>query len=202
MVAKITVKPTRNSLVYFRGVRDRVVGRISAKGDKAGKILVDSVRRHIRGFAKERTGALEKSFGYTLRVTKGGYVNIHVWSDSPYAIIHEDGGEIRPRKARALAIPLTPEAKAAGSPRNFPGKLFRPNKRGKGKVKSNVLVVKGGPRGGAGGVTKHYALVTRVRLRPRHYITKAAEKAAPKLKELFTQEVIRVHNEAAAGARR
>lgn len=40
-----------------------------------------------------------------------------------YAAIHEFGGTIRPRNAKYLAIPLSPKAKKAGSPKNYPGEL-------------------------------------------------------------------------------
>src|SRR5262249_28724479 len=37
-----------------------------------------------------------------------------------YAALQNYGGEVRPTRAKALAVPLTPEASAAGSPLNFP----------------------------------------------------------------------------------
>lgn len=40
-----------------------------------------------------------------------------------YAAIHEFGGTITAKKAQYLAIPVTGDAKAAGSPRSFPGTL-------------------------------------------------------------------------------
>lgn len=40
-----------------------------------------------------------------------------------YAAIHQAGGTIRPRNAKALAIPWTLEALRAGSPKNFPREL-------------------------------------------------------------------------------
>ena len=40
-----------------------------------------------------------------------------------YAAIHEFGGTITPKNAQFLAIPVTNEARYAGSPRRFPGQL-------------------------------------------------------------------------------
>lgn len=40
-----------------------------------------------------------------------------------YAATHQYGATILPKSAKALAIPLTPEAYRAQGPRNFPGKL-------------------------------------------------------------------------------
>lgn len=43
----------------------------------------------------------------------------------PAANLHDKGGTIRPKSAKRLAIPITREAKRAGSPRNnFPRPLF------------------------------------------------------------------------------
>lgn len=44
-------------------------------------------------------------------------------SNLEYAALHQHGGTIRPRNSKMLAIPLTPEAARAGSPRNFPRDL-------------------------------------------------------------------------------
>jgi phage gpG-like protein len=41
-----------------------------------------------------------------------------------YAALHQFGGTILPRNARMLSIPMTVEAQRAGSPRDFPRRLF------------------------------------------------------------------------------
>lgn len=47
------------------------------------------------------------------------------------AALHQNGGVVRPVKAKALAIPLTKEAGRVSSPRNFPEPLFlvRPKRK-------------------------------------------------------------------------
>lgn len=71
-----------------------------------------------------------------------------------YAQLHQHGGTVLPKQAKYLSIPITKEAKRAGSPRNFPGLEYAwargPKLRGKlveevdteGKRKT-----KGGKRG-------------------------------------------------------
>src|SRR5262249_52913156 len=50
-----------------------------------------------------------------------------------YAALQNYDGEVRPTRAKALAVPLTPEASAAGSPLNFPHDLhFIPVKKRSG----------------------------------------------------------------------
>ena len=41
----------------------------------------------------------------------------------PYARIHHEGGTIRPKNAKYLAIPLTPSARLS-APRDYPGETF------------------------------------------------------------------------------
>jgi phage gpG-like protein len=53
-----------------------------------------------------------------------------VQTTHPAAPVHNFGATIRPTKAKKLAIPLTREAKRAGSPRRFPRKLaVRPTRK-------------------------------------------------------------------------
>lgn len=56
-------------------------------------------------------------------------------SNAPGARLHQHGGTVVPKRAKALAIPVTREAARAGSPRAFPRPLF-------------VLKKAGDPRGG------------------------------------------------------
>ncbi len=82
----------------------------------------------------------------------------------PHAKLHQKGGVIKPKKAKALAIPWSWQARAAGSPRNM----------------SNLRMIweKGMPRGwlvtrGEGEDVKtnlHFLLVTSVEIPAREFI--------------------------------
>jgi phage virion morphogenesis protein len=56
----------------------------------------------------------------TGRAVENGVV---VGTNLRYAPLHQYGGVVRPKKGKFLAIPLTREAKRAGSPRNYRGRL-------------------------------------------------------------------------------
>lgn len=56
------------------------------------------------------------------------------------AAAHEFGGVIRPKKSGALALPITREAQAAGSPTNFPRELRFVKASGKNKNVVGVLI--------------------------------------------------------------
>lgn len=119
-----------------------------------------AVRRAIEDFYR----AKPSSSGFYARQVAGGRVAVTSLSDTRSVITHDSyeiahrirGGTVRPiPPRRALAIPLTPEARAAGYPSNnrIPG-LFRP----KG---TRVLAVKEGD-----GIRALWALSASVTHRP------------------------------------
>jgi phage gpG-like protein len=131
-----------------------------------GVILVAGVRRRFRqasaGPPLKRpraggggpplldTGVLRNS--YTARVEADG---ASVGSALPQARLHEFGGTVRAKRAKYLAVPLTVQAKRAGSPRRMPKLTFRPFAKGKpGGVLSRD--------DGRGRRTDHFLLVPEV----------------------------------------
>lgn len=78
------------------------------------------------------------------------------------AALHQFGGIVKPVRAKALAIPLTVEAKRAGSPRRFRGKLHREGPRDQ---PTGVLVETKGEKRIA-----HYALVKSVKVPARPFL--------------------------------
>jgi phage gpG-like protein len=89
-----------------------------------------------------------------------------IWgSNLQYAAVHQFGGTITPKNGKALAIPMTPEAKRSGGPRNFgkPLALVWPKnsdhgwlveQSGKRKVRTNL----------------HFLLVAKVTIPARPFI--------------------------------
>jgi phage gpG-like protein len=93
---------------------------LRARGNAGGKILSD--RRILMGsLTANGPGHIERESSDTL-----------IWGTNvEHAATHQYGDpDRRPKKAKALAIPLTPEAYRAGSPRNFPRPLLLIWKRG------------------------------------------------------------------------
>ena len=91
-------------------------------------------------------------------------------ANAPGARLHQEGGVIVPRRAKALTVPLTREAARAGGARNFPRKLFAIGKKegGKGALAERT------PRGG---LILHYLLRRSVTVPARPYLGVSAETA-------------------------
>jgi phage gpG-like protein len=89
------------------GARIRT-GNVTPKTSKHGRTLVER-------------GHLLRSIKYRIEgdavVISAGAQNV------PYARIHHEGGVIKPKNAKYLAIPLTPQAKLY-KPRQYPGETF------------------------------------------------------------------------------
>ena len=114
------------------------------------------------------TGVLRNS--YQTRVEADG---ASIASPLPQARLHNFGGVIRPRAAKALAVPLTAEAQRAGSPRRFPRPLaYRPARKGGG----NTVAVLGENRNGRW--VGQYALVKEVKVPARPHVGASAEDLA------------------------
>lgn len=97
-----------------------------------GVLAVRQIQRRIRegkvtppsrkgGRTLYQRGALFRSIRFR---TDGDMVILTAGDASvPYARIHHDGGIIKPKNAKYLAIPLTPKAKLS-RPRDYPGQTF------------------------------------------------------------------------------
>lgn len=89
--------------------------------------------------------------------------------DVRYALMMEVGGIIRPKKAKYLAIPLTPEARIAGSPRNMAGLVFVQSLKGQPMLVDEQT---GDPE---------YLLRQSVTIKARPYLRPAADVHYPRL---------------------
>lgn len=89
-----------------------------------------------------------------------------LFSALKYSRLHQDGGTVRARAGKYLAIPLTREAKRAGSPRRFRAKLsFRPFRR-----KRTGGVLYSPPRSKGEEPTDQYILVPSYRVPARPFL--------------------------------
>lgn len=184
---------TKRMSVFLKGVRENLKNGLQGRARMTGEMINDQIGREIRAFAKEPTGELERSWQISVIARSKGHMEIRVSSKAPHAGIYESGGTIKPVNAGSLVVPLTAKARAVRKqgPRHFPGKLFVP-KGGK------TLAQKGGP---GGGITHHFALVKRVRVKPRRYLTKAMSKVGPRLEKLYRQTLEHALDRAAREAK-
>lgn len=113
------------------------------------------------GATLQKTGRLRNSINVRAVENRPGYSELIASTNLVYAPIHQYGGTITPKKAKSLAIPLTPEAMKQG-PRDFAdGRLF-------------VYTSKKGSKFLAEGVGEkmvlHYVLVKSVKIPERPFL--------------------------------
>lgn len=151
------------AMVLLSGMRRRFQGGVDPLGRPWPRL------RHPRPAGGTKPllnfGILRNS--YRTRVHPDG---AEVYSDLPQARLHNFGGTVVPKKAKALAIPLTVQAVRAGGPRRFPKKLqFRPHPSGKNAVGVLYEKLAGGK------TTDHYLLVKKVTVPARWHVGASAE---------------------------
>lgn len=98
-----------------------------------------------------------------------------------YARMQAEGGTITPRRARALAIPISAEAKGVTSPRDMPGLVMikRPGR-------PPLLVRPMARRGRASGFELHWVLVASVTIPASDWLNRGARQALPEMMNAFT----------------
>ena len=170
--------------------------RIAEHGKLAGRVrdaIADGLESAVVAGAKEiHEQLIEGQLGLTMQHPAEGLASslsgwmvdravplaaIGVPGDSPaaaYAGILEAGGTIVPRNAKALAIPISDEAKKYSSPRDMPGLELIPR-----KGKPPLLVRMLSSRGNIRGFELHWVLVKSVTIEPRHWLSRGVDQAVP-----------------------
>lgn len=132
------------------------------------------------------SGRLRNSLSQSVDDTEG-----RIGTNVRYAAIHQFGGVIVPNKGRALAIPLTREAEAAGRARNFPRPLALVWEKGSDH---GFLVEEQGGRAKKGFRARtilHYLLVRKVTMPARPYLGSSArdrEETATRLQTYLARQ--------------
>ncbi len=140
----------------------------------AGKLVRTNIATEVKRFAENPTGALADSFVVVVGARKEGQnplSSVTIESTKVYAGIHEHGGTIRPKRARALTIPLTPQARRLPAKLWPKGRLFRVG---------SILASKRGR-----GIQPQFALKKSVFIRPKRYVSKALKRSEPQLRNLL-----------------
>lgn len=146
--------------------------------DVLGEALRYMVRTYLSGQRTTRTtlakrsGRLIRSFRWAVKTTpssaEGRLYQLRNTRASVYGPVHEFGATIRPRRARALTIPLNAEARARPA-RQIRGLFLIRSKKG------NLLLV----RKTADGVEPFFLLRDEVRIPRRPYVAPTARKFIP-----------------------
>lgn len=131
-------------------------------------------------------GALARSFKERLIGFQGGDISAESYSTLVYARIQEDGGVIRPKNRRALAVPIKGAKIPAGKwPRHFPAEgpqaLHLIPRRGRASL---LAQVKRDARGETTSVRPLYVLLPSVTIKPQRYVARTAARIAPRVQAM------------------
>jgi len=138
---------------------------------------------------KYSQGTLKRAWKISAARTSPSGLEIDVTNAVPYALIHEEGGVIRPKRVKALAVPnrnYRPIIKNGIpiAPREFdPGRnllKFQPPKKA-GRI-GYLVDIKTGELA--------YTLMASVKIKPTGYIKKALDRAAPRITELLGEGMV------------
>lgn len=105
-----------------------------------------------------------------------------------YARIHEYGGTITPKRARALAVPVSEEAKQYTSPRDMANLTLIPRKK-KPPLLVEMLTARGGRRAQW---RVHWVLLASVTITGQHWLSRGADAARDAMASAFSDEFAKV----------
>ena len=134
-------------------------------------------------FPSGGTGALARNPKAMLLETKGVVKSAGAFLDLVYALIQDEGGTIKAKTVKNLAIPLSNEAKVPGKwPRTWAPKtlFFLKSKRG------NKLLAE---RIGKGRIKPHYLLKPSVTIKGKGYVERARRSAEKIIAEIIGEHV-------------
>lgn len=125
-------------------------------------------------------GELARSFHSRFVGFTGGDISAEAYSEKVYARIQEDGGVIRPKHRKALAVPISSAKVPRGKwPRHFPKEgpqaLHFIPRRGRAPLLAQV-------RGGR--VKPLFVLLRSVTITPKRYVARTSERIAPEVQRI------------------
>ena len=192
MIVSIDITPETQQLIAEHGrLADRAGEAIAGGLHAAAAAGAEEIRKKLNlgelGLDMQRPGSglAASVFGWMLDNNEP-LAAVGVPSNAPaaaYAGILEHGGTIRPVRARALAVPVSDEAKQYTSPRDQ-ADLFMLKRPGK----TPVLAESRG-RGKGQHVIVHWVLMGSVTIAPRQWLSKGAEASTPTMAEAFAGRV-------------
>lgn len=160
----------------FGRIRADMVPALAAAVLRSAHLAAGTLAEVVVSRFPSGTNQLARSFpanvGFVQRTA--GEVSARTFSPLPHARIQDQGGTIRPRTAKALAVPLTSEAKSRW-PRDWPAKQLRLI-----VLRGKALLVEVLGKGKSARIKTHYVLKDQVTITGQHYVDEAKKRAIPK----------------------
>ena len=161
-------------------VRDLAATILKAAHTTAS-VLSSVVDSHFSAGSRELARSFVAHVGFVAQ--QDDEVSARTFSPLPYARIQDSGGTIKPRTAKALAIPMSATARTMW-PRDWPEEQLR------------LIVLRGKAflveRVGKGKLIFHYVLKPEVKITGKGYVEEARKKALPQVDQMMRQAVARL----------
>ena len=179
----------------LRAARKEIGPAILRECGKLAQVGLGAARRRLTGEVLHyRSGALRRSTDGNATLVPGGWqIQLQAGGgrdDVAYARIHEEGGVIRPKRGRFLAIPLPPVLNARGLAKSKPRDqvlTFVPIHGG-----SAGLLVKPSGRGKRRTFVAHWFLTPRVTMPARPYLAPSMVEMAAKVPDQLRAAIRRL----------
>lgn len=179
----VTQRGLNETVAALRKLDESITERLLLDARRAALIVQREVRKHITGGSlgnsegvHTRRGKLAQSWQVAEpRRLGGGEIRVSVGSGLAYARIHETGGSVRARNARALTIPINPIAARR------PARSWPPEKTFILKFGANAYIV----MREAARLVFLYVLKKQVQMPARRYVSNALADARPQFAPLI-----------------
>ena len=147
---------------------------------------LDAVERRVKTklsgqVLKVRTGKLRADWHKRIRRSGRGAVEGYLGSPTPYAKIHETGGEIRPKKGTALTIPTNENKTGAGVTRISAREL---KNQGNSFIRKGIIFEKRG-----GDIVPMFILARSVRIRKTRYLSSSLKESERDIHRAFQRAI-------------
>lgn len=150
----------------------------------AAQFAAGEIRRTVMSKLKGRTGNLARSYKETFLRSQPGMVSAGAVSDLSYARIQDEGGTIRPKSVKHLAVPIMSGKRLPVGkwPRHFAkGELVYIARKDKDPLLARPV--------GKGEIEPLFVLKKSVKLKAKHYIAEARRRSGPRINEIVGRKV-------------
>jgi len=171
---------------YFANVALKMAGGLEQGVFRVAVEAVGLIERSARKKMPGKTGDLGRSFKAEFVEKKGGKISAGAFSDLVYARIQEYGGTILPKRAKMLAVPITPKAKRI-RPREWGSDALTLIRSKKNQL---ILATIQQNKNGKDTIKPQYVLKRSVKLQPQNYIADVEKEIGQTAEQILGKSVI------------